>query len=115
MNLVSTYEQLVLSAKSHTGVDLRYQRMRKREVVLVKSAVMNVLVRHYGATLTDTAKLFNNHHATVIYHLNNHDHMVEYEPVYSDIYHTIARTSISSFDDMDVEYYINLIKESLAI
>ena len=112
--------RLIQIAKDTTGIaigyekdgELRIVRTRQFDKVMVKSCIMNILVRKYKIGVAKVGRLMGMDHTTVIHHRDGHPTRYEYEPEYKKIYDMIVRESgVDEELKIDVEEVLSLIRE----
>lgn len=108
------FDKLCLRTKELTGIDVRYTRQRKREIIHAKASLINVLNRYYGLNTVQLGRCFDLHHATIIHHLKDHPYRYRYEDEYAKIYDSLTRFSLEdSSNAINVERMTALMKDSL--
>lgn len=74
---------------NNLSVESLLSKTRKHELVRVRCMAYNILYYRYGANLSEIARLFNRHHATVIHGMETHKSLLATDETYvSDYGHT---------------------------
>ena len=102
-------------AKEVSGIDIRYTKSRKREMVSVKCAIINVLHKYYGLKLVQIGTLMGFHHTTVIHHLKDHPSRYRFDDEYAQIFDQLSRHAMSTTEILSVDRMMNLMKTALSI
>jgi hypothetical protein len=109
------FDELCNLAKEITGLDIRYTKSRKKELIQIKCAIVNVMRRYCSASTVQLGRLFNIHHTTVIHHSKDHWSRYRYEDDYSLLYDKMVRHVMDKSEVISVEKMVNLMKTSLAV
>tara|TARA_R100001440_G_scaffold45559_1_gene65212 strand:+ start:1388 stop:1807 length:420 start_codon:yes stop_codon:yes gene_type:complete len=91
LNRNETFESVrnKIAEVNNTEVKDLMSKIRRHELVRVRCMSYNMLYYNYGAKLTEIAKLFNRHHATIIHGLETHKSLIDTDEGYvSDYGHT---------------------------
>lgn len=102
-------------AKEISGLDIRYTRSRKKEIVTVKCAIVNAMHKYYGLKLVQIGTLMGFHHTTVMHHLRDHPSRYRFDDEYAQIFDKLSRHAISTTEILSVDKMMNLMKSALAI
>lgn len=109
-------ERLVNATKSRTGINVKYTRSRRREVILAKACVINALSKYFGANTVQIGELFDMHHSTIVHHLKCHHHRYRYEDEYASLYDYLIKICMNhDRDTIDVDGTLGLIKTALVV
>ena len=112
--------RLIQIAKDSTGIAIGYEkdgelriiRTRQFDKVMVKSCIMNILIRRYRLGVSKVGKLMGMDHTTVIHHRDGHLTRYEYEPEYKKIYDTVVREAgLNDSYTIDVEEVVQMIRD----
>lgn len=109
------FKEVCWKAKEVTGLDIRYTRSRKKDIVQTKSAIINVLHKFYGFNLVQIGELIGMHHTTVIHHLRDHTSRYRFEDEYCQLYDHLSRHAISTSEHISVEKTLNLMRNALSV
>lgn len=109
------FKEVCGKAKEVTGLDIRYTRSRKKDIVQTKSAIINVLHKFYGFNLVQIGELIGMHHTTIIHHLRDHPSRYRFEDEYCRLYDQLSRHAISTSEHISVEKTINLMRNALSV
>lgn len=113
---IKYFDRICDKALELTDIDVRFQKSRKKEVVEVKVAVINVMHKFYGFSTVYLGKLFGNDHATIIYHLRDHDSRYMYVRIYAELFDELRRYAMSITEDsINVVNAIQLMESALKI
>tara|TARA_S200002703_G_scaffold143267_3_gene136187 strand:- start:21389 stop:21850 length:462 start_codon:yes stop_codon:yes gene_type:complete len=91
LNRSETFESVrnKIAEVNHTDVEDLMSKIRRHELVRVRCMAYNMLYYKYGANLSEIARLFNRHHATIIHGLETHKSLIDTDEGYvSDYGHT---------------------------
>jgi len=82
---------------NHIEIKDLMSKVRRHELVRVRCMAYNMLYYKYGANLTEIARLFNRHHATIIHGLDTHKSLIDTDEDYVNDYgHTENVVQIES-------------------
>lgn len=116
MKHAENFEMLVHLAKIRTGIDVRYTRSRRDEIVLIKGCIINVLSKYFGLNTVQIGGLFDLHHSTIIHHLKAHPTRYRYEDDYATHYDYLLKASMNKDKDtIDVESVLATLKSALSV
>jgi hypothetical protein len=108
------FNELCDTVRTLTGVDIRKNKTREREVVTAKQAVVNILVRPMGMKLVQAGKLLGYDHSTVIHHRDGHIHRYRYDKDYAALYDRIlilAAPYMRPVDESELNEVLSNIKK----
>jgi hypothetical protein len=103
MSIQEQFDSLVDETAKITGINIKYTKNRKYDVVVAKACVINILSNFFGANTVRIGKLMDIHHSTVIHHLKCHGDRHRYEDEY------IGKSSI------DVHEIITIMRRALSL
>lgn len=109
------HESLCLIVKGAIGIDVRYTRSRREEIVMAKACLINVLNRMYGVNTVRLGKLFGIHHSTAIHHIKNHSIRFQQSNDYYEIYNQLLKSCYDLEENSNVLDTINLINSTLDV
>lgn len=121
MNPREIVQRLAEIAKDDTGVHISYIRdsqvcyttSRRKEVVMIKACIMNILYKYHSQTTVQIGRIFRCHHSTVIHHLQAHPQRYDWEDDYHDLYNILCtesqKMSAYAFDTVGT---LRLLRES---
>jgi hypothetical protein len=109
------FNQLVELAKEFTGLDVRYTRSRRREIINIKSAICNVMRRYHSRTIPQIGVLLNIHHTTVIHHLKDHPNRYRDIDDYADLYDYLCKQIVDSSELLSTEKILNMMRSVMAV
>jgi hypothetical protein len=113
---IKYFDRICDKALELTDIDVRFEKRRKGEIVEVKVAVINIMSKYYAFSSVYLGRLFGNHHATILYHLKDHDSRYMYVPSYVELFEELKRYAMSmSEDSVNLNTAIELMKSSLTI
>lgn len=104
------YEQLVEKTKEITGIDVSLTRRRTREIVQCKSAIIKVMIDYYHMSLSEIARLFGMHHATIIHHRDDHPYRYMYEHDYAVLYDQLVKHCLEQEPEFRPSEIISMMK-----
>lgn len=109
------FKEVCSKAKEVTGLDVRYTRSRKRDIVQTKSAIVNVLHKFYGLNLVEIGGLIGYHHTTVIHFLRDHSARYRYDNEYCQIYDQLSRHAMDTTEYISVDKMLGVMKNALSV
>ena len=113
---IKYFDRICDKALELTEIDVRFQKTRKNEVVEVKVAVINIMRKYYAFTSTYLGRLFGNDHATILYHLRDHESRYMYIPSYAELFEELKKYAMSiSEDSVNINKALQLMESSLTI
>jgi hypothetical protein len=113
---IKYFDRICDKALELTDIYVRFEKRRKGEVVEVKVAVINIMSRYYAFSSVYLGKLFGNHHATILYHLKDHESRYMYVPSYAELFEELKKYTMSIGEDsVNLNTAIELMKSSLTI
>lgn len=108
------FNDMVELAKEFTGLDVRYTRSRRRDIINIKSAICNIMRRYYSRTLPQIATLLNIHHTTIIHHLKEHHNRYRDIDDYADLYDYLAKSVVDGSEFLPTEKILATMKSVFA-
>lgn len=112
---MSKFDELCGLAKKITGIDIRYTRSRKRELVHIRCAIVNVMRKYYSLNTVQIAAAFDMHHTTVVHHCKDHPSRYRYDVEYADLYDKMVRHAIDTGETINTEKMVQLMRSALAV
>lgn len=109
------FREVCKKAQEETGLDIRYTKSRKKDIVQTKSAIINVLHKFYGFNLPQIGELIGMHHTTVIHHLRDHPSRYRFEDEYCQLFDKLSRHAMSTSEHISVEKTLTLMRNALSI
>ena len=113
---IKYFDRICDKALELTDIDVRFQKSRKNEVVEVKVAVINIMRKYYAFTSVYLGRLFGNDHATILYHLRDHQSRYMYVPSYAELFEELKKYAMSITEDsVNISKAMELMESSLKI
>jgi hypothetical protein len=109
------FNQLAELSKDFTGLDIRYSRSRRREIINIKCAIVNVMRRYHSRTITQIGGLLNIHHTTVIHHLKDHPNRYRDIDDYADLYDHLCKHIVDSSELLSTEKILSMMRSVMAV
>ena len=116
MSIQEQFDSLVDETARITGINIKYAKTRKYDVVVAKACVINILSNYFGANTVRIGKLMDIHHSTVIHHLKCHGDRNRYEDEYFDLYEGLSKhATMIGKSAIDVHEILTLMKKALSV
>lgn len=115
LNKEDEFKELCHLAKELTGLEIRYTRSRKKEVVQIKCAIVNVMRRYYSASTLQLGRLLDLHHTTIIHHSKDHSSRYRFESDYAALYDRLVRHAMDKSETISTDKMLQLMKSALTI
>lgn len=115
LNKEQDFKELCHLAKELTGLDIRYTRSRKKEIVQIKCAIVNVMRRYYSASTLQLGRLLDLHHTTIIHHSKDHSSRYRFESDYAALYDKLVRHAMGKSETISTDKMLQLMKSALTI
>ena len=116
MKAQKIYDKLVKKCFIITGFNIKGNKTRKGEIILIKACIINILNKFYGYNTVETGFIINLDHSTVIHHLRRHVDLYKHDDAYAELYTTLSKYAINnSTAPMDVDGIVNSLRSSLSV
>ena len=116
MSIQEQFDSLVDETAKITGINIKYTKTRKYDVVVAKACVINILSNFFGANTVRIGKLMDIHHSTVIHHLKCHGDRHRYEDEYFDLYENLCKHANEiGKSSIDVHEIMTIMRRALSV
>lgn len=96
------------------GIDIIENTTRKKDVVRLKSAAINVLYWYFNNTMTSIAdELGYDCHTSILHHIKDHKDRYAYDNTYADMYDDLKEMAFKSRPDVvgGLDYILDVINQ----
>jgi hypothetical protein len=109
------FNELCELAKQVTGHDIRINRSRKKELVQIKCAVINVMRKYQSTSTVMLASLMGIHHTTIIHYTKDHPSRYRWEDDYAMLYDKMVHHVMEKSEIISVDQMMSLMKTALSV